>query len=292
MYAERIEATLRSAVARATASPCPPGMRGALRAAVLPGGVRLRPHLVLAVATACEDDAPALADAAAAAIELLHCASLVHDDLPCFDDAALRRGRPTVHVTFGQPRAVLSGDALIVEAFRTLALAPGPAERKVQLTAALAEGAGSPFGIAAGQAWEEEPSVDVGAYHRAKTAALFVAAARMGALAAGGDADAWAAVGERLGLAYQVADDLADHLATAAELGKPVGQDAAHDRPNLARRLGVDGALAHLESLACAARAAVPDVPRRGMVTKLIDTAVARLLPGALAEPLPRAAVG
>ncbi len=292
MNAERIEAALRTAVARVTAPPCPPGLRGALRAAVLPGGGRLRPHLTLAVAAACGDDAPALADAAAAAIELLHCASLVHDDLPCFDDAAVRRGRPTVHVGYGEPRAVLTGDALIVEAFRTVSLAPGPADRKVQLTAALAEGAGAPFGIAAGQAWEEESSVDVDAYHRAKTAALFVAAARLGALAAGADADAWAAVGEPLGQAYQVADDLADQLSAAADLGKPVGQDAAHDRPNLARRLGVDGALVRLEPLAAEARAAVPDVPRRYLVTGLIDAAVARLLPSALAEPLPRAAVG
>ena len=100
---------------------CPPRLADALRYAVFPGGARIRPRLCLAVAPACGDDDPAASDAAAAAIELLHCASLVHDDLPCFDDADLRRGRPSVHRAFGEPLAVLAGDALIVLAFETLA---------------------------------------------------------------------------------------------------------------------------------------------------------------------------
>ena len=88
-----------------------------------PGGARIRPRLCLAVAQACGEDQPAVTDAAAAAIELLHCASLVHDDLPCFDDAPIRRGKPSVHRAFGEQLAVLAGDALIVLAFETLALA-------------------------------------------------------------------------------------------------------------------------------------------------------------------------
>ena len=99
-----------------------PGQRP-LRYAVFPGGARIRPRLCLAVAQACGEDQPAVTDAAAAAIELLHCASLVHDDLPCFDDAPLRRGKPSVHRAFGERLAVLAGDALIVLAFETLARA-------------------------------------------------------------------------------------------------------------------------------------------------------------------------
>ena len=101
----------------------PPLLAAAMRHAVFPGGARIRPQLCLAVARACGDAHPALADAAAAAIELLHCASLVHDDLPCFDDAATRRGQPSVHAAYGERLAVLAGDALIVLAFQTLAAA-------------------------------------------------------------------------------------------------------------------------------------------------------------------------
>lgn len=119
--ATRIEQALTVAVARAGGPGCPPRLAEAVRHAVFPRGARIRPRLTLAVAEACGGDDPGAADAAAAAIELLHCASLVHDDLPCFDDAATRRGKPSVHRAFGEPLAVLAGDALIVLAFQTLA---------------------------------------------------------------------------------------------------------------------------------------------------------------------------
>ena len=99
----RIEHSLAMAVARGEAPDCPPKLVGAIRHAVFPGGARIRPQLCLAVAHACTNDDPELAEAAAVAIELLHCASLVHDDLPCFDDAQTRRGRASVHWAFGQP---------------------------------------------------------------------------------------------------------------------------------------------------------------------------------------------
>ena len=118
---KRIERALTTALARTEHPGGPPLLAAALRHAVFPRGARVRPRLCLAVARACGEDDPAITDAAAAAIELLHCASLVHDDLPCFDDAATRRGRPSVHYAFGQPLAVLAGDALIVLAFQTLA---------------------------------------------------------------------------------------------------------------------------------------------------------------------------
>ena len=121
----RIEQALEKAIRRATGSKAPPKIAEAMRYAVFPGGARVRPRLCLAVAQACGDDFPAITDGALAAVELLHCASLVHDDMPCFDDAALRRGRPSVHSTFGEPVALLCGDALIVLAFETLALRRG-----------------------------------------------------------------------------------------------------------------------------------------------------------------------
>src|SRR5262249_46640124 len=117
----RIERCLSSALAAASSPAGPPMLAGAMSHAVFPRGARVRARLALAVSSACGDDDPAAADGAAAAIELLHCASLVHDDLPCFDDADIRRGRPSVHRAYGEPLAVLAGDALIVLAFQTLA---------------------------------------------------------------------------------------------------------------------------------------------------------------------------
>ncbi len=116
----RIEQALDSALASAHRQNCPPLLAQAMRHAVFPGGARIRPRLTLAVAMACGDTQPSTANAAAAAIEFLHCASLVHDDLPCFDDADIRRGKAAVHKAFGEPLAVLAGDALIVLAFETL----------------------------------------------------------------------------------------------------------------------------------------------------------------------------
>src|SRR5512140_3821641 len=168
----RIEHALQAAVANGETAGCPPRLAAALRHAVFPGGARIRPQLCLAVARACGDSDPALTDATAAAIELLHCASLVHDDLPCFDDAPTRRGVPSVHKAFGERLAVLGGDALIVLAFQTLARAAGRLpDRLCPLMAALGAGAGLPGGIAAGQAWECEPEPSLRDYHRAKTGA-------------------------------------------------------------------------------------------------------------------------
>ena len=174
----RIERSLEGAVARAEAVGAPPRLTAAMRHAVFPRGARVRPRLCLAVAAACGDDAPGLTDAAAAAVELLHCASLVHDDMPCFDDAPVRRGRPSVHRAFGEPLALLAGDALIVLAFQTMARAGAalPA-RLVPVLEAVGGGVGVPHGIVAGQAWECEPLADLGEYHRQKTGALFAAAA-------------------------------------------------------------------------------------------------------------------
>jgi geranylgeranyl diphosphate synthase type II len=280
----RIEAGLNLAFLRALPAG-PPLLGAAMRHAVFPGGARVRPRLCLAVAYACGDDNPAAADAAACAIELLHCASLVHDDLPCFDDAAVRRGRPSVHAAYGAPLAVLAGDALIVLAFQVIGWGAASAPARIApLLLTVSQAVGMPSGIVAGQAWESEPEIDLAAYQRAKTGALFAAATVAGAAAAGADPGPWRAVGEALGAAYQVADDLLDAVADAADAGKPVGQDAAHDRPSAVRTHGVDGALDLLKTLAAAAAGAIPDCPGAAPLRGLIAQEAKRLVPASLSR--------
>lgn len=285
--AGRIEAALRDALRRSRETPAPRRLVAALDHAVFPGGARVRPQLCLAVAAACGDDAPELSDAAAAAVELIHCASLAHDDLPCFDGAHLRRGRASVHAAHGEQIALLAGDALIVAAFETLAAGCAAADRPDRLgglVLGLARGAGSPHGICAGQAWESEPKVDLCAYHQAKTGALFTAATRLGALAAGADPARWHEMGARIGEAYQVADDLRDALLTEAELGKPAGQDLIHARPSAVAELGVAGAAAHLASILERAVASIPDCPGAPALREIVRTQAKRLTPSGLAE--------
>jgi geranylgeranyl diphosphate synthase, type II len=277
---ERIESTLERAIVLACGPGAPPLLAAAMHHAVFPGGHRIRPQLCLAVSKACGDQHPAAADAAAAAIELLHCASLVHDDLPCFDDAATRRGKPSVHAKYGPPIAVLTGDALIVSAFETLAREASSAPARLSaLLSIIAAAVGAPGGIVAGQAWESEAAIPFGDYQRAKTGALFVGSTLAGAAAAAADPEPWRGLGEKLGEAYQVADDLRDVLCDAAELGKPVGQDAARYRPNAAARLGVGGAKALLEELLEAAIGSIPPCPGRSGLRKLIEAQTSQFFP-------------
>ncbi|MEQ8967902.1 MAG: polyprenyl synthetase family protein [Azospirillaceae bacterium] len=281
----RIERALDQAMSCADGPSAPPRLLEAMRHAVFPKGARVRPRLCLSVAEACGDDEPGIADGAAAAIELLHCASLVHDDLPCFDDADTRRGKPSVQRAYGAPMALLAGDALIVLAFETLArtAVPAPA-RLAPLVLTIGRSVGTPAGLCAGQAWEGEKGVVVADYQRLKTGSLFVAATVAGAAAAGADPAPWRALGETLGEAYQVADDLRDVAGDAEELGKPVGQDALHGRPSSVTELGVDGAMDHLEDLVVGAIAAIPDCPGAGMLETLIRSEAKRLVPKSLAR--------
>jgi len=282
--ASRVEAALQAAVESADTPEAPPILAKALRYAVFPGGARVRPMLCLAVAKACGDDQPAIADAAAAAVELMHCASLVHDDLPCFDNAATRRGKPTVHSVYGEPIALLAGDALIVMAFERLALAGTAAPlRLASLIGTITRGVGAPSGIVAGQAWESEPSAPLNLYHQAKTGALFVAATMSGAIAAGADAGPWRALGETLGAAYQVADDLLDAVQ-AAEGGKPVGQDALLSRPSAVAEHGIKGALARLNALVEQAVDSVPPCEGAPEMRALVRMTAMRLAPKQLAR--------
>ncbi|MGJ7506204.1 polyprenyl synthetase family protein [Variovorax sp. GT1P44] len=284
----RIEHALAMAISTGESPGCPPKLAGAIRHAVFPGGARVRPRLCLAVALACGDDDPDLSSATATAIELLHCASLVHDDMPCFDNAATRRGRASVQYAYGESLAVLAGDALIILAFQTLSA--GAARSPWRLAALLALVAGSvgmPFGAVAGQAWECEPRINLRDYQRAKTGALFAAATMGGAQAAGRDPEAWRAFGDWLGEAYQAADDIRDVIGDPRVLGKPVGRDAALLRPNAATELGLEGAIAYFDELVDRAIEAVPECPGADDLRALVHGEAGRLVPRA-SEPAPQ----
>ncbi len=279
-FAARIDAAITDAIRQGQAAPSPAKLASALHYTVTPGGARIRPSILMSVAGACGDRTPALSDAAAAALELIHCASLVHDDLPCFDDADTRRGKPAVHRAFGEPLAVLTGDSLIIMAFEVLARAAehDPAQA-AKLMLILANRSGMPNGICAGQGWESEDGVDLRAYHRAKTGALFMAATQMGAVAAGEDAEPWEELGARIGEAFQVADDLRDALYDEETLGKPVGQDDLHGRPNAVTEFGIQGAIAHMREILTGAIASIPKCPGEAQLAKLVKAQAEVLTP-------------
>ena len=242
----------------------PAGLGEAMRYAVLDGGKRLRPLLVLAAAEAVQGHAAA-ALRAACAVELIHAYSLVHDDMPCMDNDVLRRGKPTVHVRFGQAQALLAGDALQALAFELLTPEGDevPASMQAALCGLLARAAGA-AGMAGGQAIDLASvgrvltEAQLQAMHRLKTGALLQAAVRMGAACATPalPAHTRAALdqyGAALGLAFQVVDDILDVTADSAQLGKTAGKDAAADKPTYVSLLGLTEAqalAAHLHTQA------------------------------------------
>jgi len=255
----RIERALERALTRATPELMPRRLGNALRDAIFPGGARLRPHLCLIAAVANGDPRPSLTARACAAVELIHCASLVHDDLPCFDDAEIRRGRPSIQHAYGEAAAVLVGDQLIVQAFAEIARSPRMVVTLAQATR----------GLVAGQALESESEVDLARYHRAKTGSLFSAAAALGAISAGADPARWRQFGLAVGQAYQAADDLADVTGDAKTIGKPVGQDKLRGRPNLVAGSGIDGGKRRLRSLLAEASLRAPADAARAFVATL-----------------------
>ena len=247
--AGRVDQALACWVAPADA---PPELVEAMRYAVLGGGKRLRPCLVyLSAQAACGGGLPPHDPTpAAAAVELIHCYSLVHDDLPAMDDDVLRRGRPTVHVQYGQAMAILVGDALLTQAFAVLAERVSHPVLACRLAAELARGAGA-AGMIAGQVADmglcrvSDDQAGLEYIHARKTADLFRTAARMGALCGGADEphlEALAAFAAELGLAFQVRDDLLDATASSAQLGKTAGKDAAAGKRTYPALLGVGGA--------------------------------------------------
>ena len=281
----RAEAAMNLHFDAAAGAGAPQRLQAAMQHAVFSGGARIRPQLCMAVATACGDDAPALTDAAAVALEFMHCASLVHDDMPTFDNADFRRGQPTVHKAFSEPLALLTGDGLIVMAYQALLQAGRPyPDRLIELMDNLSRGVGLPNGIVAGQAWECETTADLGQYQRAKTGALFVSATCAGAIASGQAHEPWAPLGAYLGEAYQVADDIRDVLGDVASLGKPAGQDVLNARPSSAQALGLEGAIHHFDSLIAKAGESIPDCNCRDMLKQLVLRESERLVPKSMCE--------
>jgi len=252
----------------------PVELHRAMRYAVLGGGKRLRPLLVYATGLAF-GAAPDRLDASAAAVELIHAYSLVHDDLPAMDDDDLRRGRPTCHVVFGEAMAILAGDALQALAFEVLAndpaLAADPANHLAMLRA-LAGACGS-HGMAGGQAFDLAAvghaldAAELERMHVHKTGALIRASVRLGALAAGVRdervLDALETYGHAIGLAFQIRDDLLDIEADTAQLGKTAGKDVAANKPTYPAILGVDASRAELAMLTARALAAIEPLDAR-----------------------------
>jgi farnesyl diphosphate synthase len=236
----------------------PAGLHAAMRYAVLEGGKRVRALLAHAAGELTGADGKAV-DAAACAVELIHAYSLVHDDMPCMDNDVLRRGKPTVHVEFGEASALLTGDALQTLAFQVLSEAlPGVApERQVEMIALLARASGS-RGMAGGQAIDlasvgkDLSREELEHMHIHKTGALIRASVALGALCGNALPDTRERLdryGKLVGLLFQVVDDILDAEADTATLGKTAGKDAEHDKPTYVSLLGMSEARALSASL-------------------------------------------
>jgi farnesyl diphosphate synthase len=243
----------------------PAGLGLAMRYGVLDGGKRLRPLLVLAAAHAVQGERNA-AMRAACAVELIHAYSLVHDDMPCMDNDVLRRGKPTVHVQFGQAQAMLAGDAMQALAFEVLTPEQGVAPAlQARLCALLARSAGH-AGMAGGQAIDlasigqplgEHALRDM---HHRKTGALLQASVLMGASCGEVSVSAWQALsvyGDALGLAFQVVDDILDVTQASETLGKTAGKDVDNNKPTYVTVLGLDAARRHADTLRDKAQSAL-----------------------------------
>lgn len=263
--AER-QAQVEQALTQWVSADAPGGLGQAMRYAVLDGGKRLRPLLALATAEAVGGDA-SLALRSGCAIELIHAYSLVHDDMPCMDNDVLRRGKPTVHVQFGQAQALLVGDALQALAFELLAPADGsvPDAMAARWCRELAQAAGA-HGMAGGQAIDLASvgqSLDqaaLEAMHRLKTGALLRASVAMGAMTGSVSASVKADLddfGAQVGLAFQVIDDVLDVTADSGTLGKTAGKDAEADKPTYVALMGLDAARAYAHRLLDAAHQAL-----------------------------------
>ena len=263
----------------------PAGLGLAMRYGVLDGGKRLRPLLVLAAAHAVQGQRDA-AMRAACAVELIHAYSLVHDDMPCMDNDVLRRGKPTVHVQYGQAQAMLAGDAMQALAFEVLTPEHGVAPAlQARLCALLARSAGH-AGMAGGQAIDlasigqplgEHALRDM---HHRKTGALLQASVLMGAACGDATAAQWAALadyGDALGLAFQVVDDILDVTQASSTLGKTAGKDLDNNKPTYVTILGLDAARRHANELrdkaqTALARSGLPDAAWLSLLAdKVVD---------------------
>ncbi len=282
--AEAVETALQTWVP----ADAPAGLGDAMRYGVLDGGKRVRPLLVLATSQAVHGR-PEAAMRAACAVELIHAYSLVHDDMPCMDNDVLRRGKPTVHVRFGEARAMLAGDAMQALAFEVLTPDDSPAmpaALQARLCSLLARSAGH-AGMAGGQAIDlasigqplgERALSDM---HHRKTGALLQACVLMGAACGNATPAQWAALadyGDALGLAFQVVDDILDVTQASATLGKTAGKDLDNNKPTYVTVLGLDAARRHATELRDKAQAALArsGLPDAAWLSLLADKVVER----------------
>jgi farnesyl diphosphate synthase len=261
----------------------PTSLHTALRYAVLDGGKRIRPLLALAAGELCGAP-PMSALYAGCAVELIHCYSLVHDDMPCMDNDVLRRGKPTVHVAYGQATALLVGDALQAAAFEWLCrpIAGVDGATALRMVAALAQAAGA-AGMVGGQQLDlaaENATLalsELQTLHRKKTAALLAASVTLGAQCGysleveAGMGDALARYSAAVGLGFQIADDVLDTIADAATLGKTPGKDAAQGKSTYVTVLGLPAAQAAAQQ--CLAEALDAIAPYGVRAARLADLA-------------------
>ncbi|HLZ44144.1 MAG TPA: farnesyl diphosphate synthase [Gemmatimonadales bacterium] len=255
------------------------GVDEIMRYSLLGEGKRLRPTLVFAAHEALNGSSPPGVAELAAAVEVVHAYSLVHDDLPCMDNDDLRRGRPTAHRAFDVPRATRAGYEMVALAARVLehglaTLPLGPARRRdIALELFRAAGAGGMIGGQALDLEAEAKALPIGALeevHRRKTGALIAASCVIGGLSADGTAahvEALRAYGDAIGLAFQIADDVLDATATSDQLGKTAGKDAAHAKATFVTLLGVGAARAEAERLAAKA---VDQLRDAGLVSPIL----------------------
>ena len=276
---DEVLARYRTNVEHALARALPPAegaaetLHEAMRYSLDAGGKRIRPVLCFASCEAVGGDTT-LAEAPAAALELVHTYSLIHDDLPCMDDDDFRRGKPSSHRVYGEALAVLAGDGLLTRAFGVLAEAQelSPAAR-IEMVAALAEAAGS-RGMVGGQALDVAAEGDEEAdlptlqfIHTHKTGALFGASCRLGGLAGGGDEESVRRLGrfgEKMGHAFQIVDDLLDETGRADALGKASGRDRARGKATYPRILGVEESKRRVQALAGSAEETARSFGARG----------------------------
>lgn len=258
-------------------SESPSTIHQAMRYSIFAGGKRLRPILTIATGEIFGASEEQLLPAACA-VEMIHTYSLVHDDLPAMDDDDMRRGRATNHVVYGEAMAILAGDALLTQAFRTLAdYRSVGAENKLRVIFEVAKAAGTTRALIGGQVLDIQSegkkltAEELENIHRAKTGALITCAIRIGAIIGDANDDelkSLTAFGENAGLSFQIADDLLDLTATSEELGKTPGKDIAHRKATYAAHYGTDTAREMANRLT---RAAISSVSTIGRDTRMLQ---------------------
>ena len=256
-----------------------PGSRigEAARYSLLSGGKRVRAMLTLAACELAGGDTSAALDYACA-LEMLHCYSLIHDDLPCMDNDDTRRGRPSCHKQFDEATALLAADALVTAAFEVIAAAPAGPESRVQAAAILAGGGGG-RGMLYGQELDKRFETEAASaeqlleLHRCKTGALILAAVRLGCAAAPDAGDVLPALetyAREIGLVFQIVDDILDVTASSAQLGKPAGSDAANGKTTFVTLHGLEGAQAEADRHNAAALAALEPLGEKAEFLRLL----------------------